>query len=308
MYDALAEELDTDMVKSLKTQLDGILIFAGLFAGVNSAFLALTLPQMSADPADDTNALLFALVTGRNDTILSEQDLPSAKFSPPRHILPVNILFSLSLTLAIISSFLAVLGQQWLVSYRRKSGGGKEGQRREQLLRYLGAERWRMKEILNDVLPALLQLGLTIFCVAFAIYLSPLSKVVCYVVIGPMAIAILTLSFMTVAAAWDRWCPFKSPLSHLLHSVGHTVIDIDGDESKWTKLLGMIWIVFAIVVFTIGIGVANIIYNSIMFFIHHTFRRSADPPKYRPVGLEILKTASGIAGALGQRRPAEDSP
>ncbi|KAG9031734.1 hypothetical protein FS837_002908, partial [Tulasnella sp. UAMH 9824] len=61
-YDQLADELDEDMVTSLKSQLDGILIFAGLFAGVNSAFLAFTLPQMSADPADDTNALLFQIM------------------------------------------------------------------------------------------------------------------------------------------------------------------------------------------------------------------------------------------------------
>ncbi|KIO18415.1 hypothetical protein M407DRAFT_246487 [Tulasnella calospora MUT 4182] len=58
-YDELADEIDEDLVRSLKAQLDGILIFAGLFAGVNSAFLALTLPQMTADPADDSNALLL---------------------------------------------------------------------------------------------------------------------------------------------------------------------------------------------------------------------------------------------------------
>ncbi|KIO18101.1 hypothetical protein M407DRAFT_246568, partial [Tulasnella calospora MUT 4182] len=63
-YDELADEIDEDLVKSLKAQLDGILIFAGLFAGVNSAFLALTLPQLSADPADDTNALLLQIALG----------------------------------------------------------------------------------------------------------------------------------------------------------------------------------------------------------------------------------------------------
>ncbi|KAG8983755.1 hypothetical protein FRB90_005784, partial [Tulasnella sp. 427] len=116
-YDALADDLDKDMVKSLKSQLDGILIFAGLFAGVNSAFLALTLPDMKADPADDTNALLLRLVTGDNTTIRSADDLPSATFTPSAGVLPVNALFSLSFALAIISAFLAVLGQQWLVYY-----------------------------------------------------------------------------------------------------------------------------------------------------------------------------------------------
>ncbi|KIO16710.1 hypothetical protein M407DRAFT_38892, partial [Tulasnella calospora MUT 4182] len=111
---------DEDMVESLKGQLEGMLIFAGLFAGVNTAFLALTLPLLSADPADDTNALLAQnnailtqLVTGRNDSIPINSSLPSTAFSPTRDIFAINALFSLSLAFAIISSFLAVLGRQW---------------------------------------------------------------------------------------------------------------------------------------------------------------------------------------------------
>ncbi|KAG9043723.1 hypothetical protein FS837_009203 [Tulasnella sp. UAMH 9824] len=134
-YDALADELDENMVKSLKSQLDSILIFGGLFAGVNSAFLALTLPEMSADPADDTNAILLQLVIGGNSTIRSADHLPSATFTPGPGIVPINVLLSLSLTLAIIASFLAILGQQWLVYYRKRAGSGAEYQRWEQLQR-----------------------------------------------------------------------------------------------------------------------------------------------------------------------------
>ncbi|KAG8963715.1 hypothetical protein FRC05_004549 [Tulasnella sp. 425] len=215
-YDALADEIDEDMVKSLKAQLDGILIFAGLFAGVNSAFLALTLPEMSADPADDTNALLLQLVTGGNSSIHSAEDLPSASFSPTSAILPVNILFSLSLTLALLAAFLAVLGQQWLVYYRKRSGGGAEAQRWEQLRRYLGAKRWRLEAILDDILPSLLQLGLVIFCISFVLYLGTLNGPMCYTVAVPMGLAFTCILLMAVCAACDHWCPFKSPLSHLL--------------------------------------------------------------------------------------------
>ncbi|KAG9046898.1 hypothetical protein FS837_003443 [Tulasnella sp. UAMH 9824] len=189
-YDALADEIDEDMVKSLKAQLDGILIFAGLFAGVNSAFLALTLPEMSPDPADDTNALLLQLVTGGNGSIHSAQDLPSASFTAPSRIFPVNILFSLSLSLALMASFLAVLGQKWLVYYRKRSGGGAEAQRWEQLRRYLGAKRWRLEAILDDILPSLLQLGLVIFCISFVLYLGTLSRPICYTVAVPIGLAL----------------------------------------------------------------------------------------------------------------------
>ncbi|KIO21807.1 hypothetical protein M407DRAFT_28620 [Tulasnella calospora MUT 4182] len=215
-YDNLADELDEDMVTSLKARLDGILLFTGLFAGINTAFLALTLPEMSADPADDTNALLLQLVMGGNGTIRSADDLPSAAFTPSPGVFPVNVLFSLSLTLAVICAFLAVLGQQWLVYYRKRSGGGVEHQRWEQLRRHLGARHWRLEGVLDDILPSLLQLALVIFCVAFVIYLRTLSKKMCYVVAAPMATALAILLFLSVVGFLDKWCPFKSTLSHFM--------------------------------------------------------------------------------------------
>ncbi|KAG9040351.1 hypothetical protein FS837_000760 [Tulasnella sp. UAMH 9824] len=222
-YDALADEIDEDMVKGLKEQLDGMLIFAGLFAGVNSAFLALTLPLLSADPADDisallaqNNAILFQMATGRNDSIPANSRLPSAEFSPSRDLFAVNALFSLSLTFAIISSFLAVLGRQWLVYYRKRSGNGPDRQRWEQLKRFLGAERWKLEPILDDVLPSLLQVGLIIFCASLIIHLRHLSPAISLIVGVPMYVGLAFFVGSGLCTVWDRFCPFQSPLSHVL--------------------------------------------------------------------------------------------
>ncbi|KAG8915728.1 hypothetical protein FRC00_000824 [Tulasnella sp. 408] len=210
-YDALADEIDDDMVKGLKEQLDGMLIFAGLFAGVNSAFLALTLPLLSADPSDDisallaqNNAILIQMATGRNDTVSTNARLPSAEFSPSRDIFAVNALFSLSLAFAIISSFLAVLGRQWLVYYRKRSGGGPDRQRWEQLKRFLGAERWQLEPILDDVLPSLLQIGLIIFCASLILYLRHLSPAISWIVGIPIARAIPPAVKGIKALEWEK--------------------------------------------------------------------------------------------------------
>ncbi|KAG9040384.1 hypothetical protein FS837_000722, partial [Tulasnella sp. UAMH 9824] len=235
-YDELAEEIDEDLVKSLKAQLDGILIFvhspsrslfakspdnvsliqAGLFAGVNSAFLALTLPQMSPDLAEDTNALLLQIALGGNSSITSAADLPSASFTPPPRIYPINVLFSVSLTLALFSSFLAVLGQQWIVYYRKRGGGGPEYQRWEQLRRYLGAKRWRLELVLDDLVPTLLQLGLVIFCTAFALYLGTLSQFLNRIIAWILCAAAATILAMSTWVAFDPWCPFKLPWSGIM--------------------------------------------------------------------------------------------
>lgn len=200
---------------------------AGLFAGVNTAFLALTLPQLSANPTDDTNALLLHLVIGGNRA-LNSSDLPSASFHPAAGIFSVNVLLSMSLTLALLCAFLAVLGQQWPVHYRKRSGGGAEHQRWEQLRRYLGAKRWRLELILDDVLPSLLQIGLIIFCISFVMYLGTLSNTLCYVIAGPMCTAATILFAIAIFAAWDQWCPFKSPLAPLMRTPLRRSIALSG--------------------------------------------------------------------------------
>ncbi|KAG9040999.1 hypothetical protein FS837_012860 [Tulasnella sp. UAMH 9824] len=229
-YDTLAEEVDDDMVNGLKEQLDGMLIFAGLFAGINSAFLALTLPLLSADLADDisallaqNNAILVQMATGRNDSIPASPQLPSADFSPSPNIFAVNALFSLSLAFAIISSFLAVLGRQWLVYYRKRSGGGPDSQRWEQLKRFLGAGRWRLEPILDDVLPSLLQIGLIIFCTSLILYLRHLSPTISLIVAVPMYIALAFFIGSALCTVWDKFCPFQSPLSHVLFWSARTI-------------------------------------------------------------------------------------
>ncbi|KAG8965461.1 hypothetical protein FRC00_002708 [Tulasnella sp. 408] len=232
-YDTLADEIDDNMVSGLKEQLDGLLIFdtrkAGLFAGVNSAFLALTLPLMSPDPADDTNALLrdnnailLNIMLGRNDSLPSTNALPSETFSPTGKILTVNVLFSVSLTFALVSSFLAVLGRQWLVYYRKRTGGGPERQRWEQLKRFLGAERWRLEGVLDDVLPSLLQIGLIIFCVSLAMYLNTLHYMLSNIVGAFMCAGLAFLIITAIFATWDKFCPFQSPLSHFIPLASRT--------------------------------------------------------------------------------------
>ncbi|KAG8900259.1 hypothetical protein FRC00_013732 [Tulasnella sp. 408] len=236
-YDSLAQELDDDMTNGLKEQLNTILVFTGLFAGVNTAFLALTLPLLSSDPTGDTNALLaqsnallMQLVSGRNDTTSVDPTLPSAAFSPSYSIFTINALFALSLTLAIISSFLTVIGLQWLVYYRERSGGGPDYQRWQQLQRFLGAEQWHLETILEDILPLFLQIGLIIFCVSLVLYLRYLSPALSLVVGLPFCGGLAVFIGTALCTLWDKYCPIHSSLSHLLLRAVHSLLWV---IAKW---------------------------------------------------------------------------
>lgn len=163
------------------------------------------------------------LATGRNGTVPNSSELPSAGFSPARNIFAINALFGPSLAFAIISSFLAVLGRQWLVYYRKRSGGGRDRQRWEQLKRLLGAQRWRMELILDDVLPSFLQTGLIIFCTSLVMYLHHLSPAISIIVGIPLYLGFAFFLVSALCTLWDRFCPFHSPLSHLICSSAHKV-------------------------------------------------------------------------------------
>ncbi|KAG8988906.1 hypothetical protein FRB90_002505, partial [Tulasnella sp. 427] len=169
--------------------------------------------MMSADPADDTNTLLLQLVKGDNSSIASVGDLPSANFTPPSAMYPVNLLFAASLTFALLSAFLSAVSEQWLVYYRKRSGGGPDYQGREQLKRQLGAERWRPELVLDDILPGLLQV---IFSISFVICLHTLSPSLSSVSAGIAGTGLIFIFGAALCATWERKRPYQSPLSHLL--------------------------------------------------------------------------------------------
>lgn len=193
---------------------------AGLFAGVNTAFLSLTIPLLSANPTDDTNALLVQnnalltqLVTGRNDTTPIE---PPAIFTLSIRVFLFNTLFAVSLAFAIVSSFLAMIGRQWLVYYRRSGGRRSDLQRWEQLKRFLGARRWHLEPLVDHSIPLLLQSGLLIFFVSLVLYIHHLNPLLSLIVGVTLASGLLPFVVTGLFTLWDRFCPFHSALFYAL--------------------------------------------------------------------------------------------
>ncbi|KIO29795.1 hypothetical protein M407DRAFT_21044 [Tulasnella calospora MUT 4182] len=211
-YDKIQDELDNEMVKRLKENLDGLLVFAGLFAGVNSAFLAFTLDLMSPEPIEDISSLLQQIMEG----LKSPMSLPSMSFTPPLKAVIINALFTLSLASALFAAFFAVLGKQWLMLYRNRNGGGVDQQRWEQLRRSLGAERWGLVPVLEVVLPLLIQTALLIFAAGFVSFLRTTSETLATFVLVPLVVASF-LSVLTIGfSLWDVSCPFRHPLSEIV--------------------------------------------------------------------------------------------
>ncbi|KAG8947968.1 hypothetical protein FRC04_010165 [Tulasnella sp. 424] len=216
-YDRLAKNLDEDLVESIRETLDGLLVFSGLFAGVNSAFLAISLSMMSPDPTETTQDLVRELIRiSANSTLTPTADLQPAAFSPTSDAILVNQLFTGSLTCSLVAAFFAVLGKQWIAYYKKRGGGGVEKQRWEQLKRSMAAERWHLLGVLDTVVPVLLQIALLIFAVGLIVYLRTLSADLAYVTVTLVAVTVAAFLFTVAVSLWDPYCPFQTPASRTM--------------------------------------------------------------------------------------------
>lgn len=175
--------------------------------------------MLSADPGEETNRLLRLLVQGKNNSTITSDAIGPPPFTAPSDAVRINQLFSISLTCSMLAAFGALLGQQWITSYRRRPTGGFEEERLERQRRLIGAKRWRLEPILKLVLPMLLQFSVILFLVGMVHYLHSLSSSVAL----PNAIFFWTgvacIALTILFSLSDPHCPFKTPFSEATSSI-----------------------------------------------------------------------------------------
>lgn len=175
--------------------------------------MTLTMPMLSADPAAQTNHLLTLLVQGVDNSTLTPADLKPTPFSPSPQGIRVNQLLSISLSLSMIASFGALLGQQWIMCYQRPSEH-LSGSHRWELARQLwGADVWGFQSVLEVYLTFTLQVALLVFMVACITFLQGLSPSVALPNTILVSVGAILSLFTFFFALWDPFCPFQTPLS-----------------------------------------------------------------------------------------------
>ncbi|KAJ6542932.1 hypothetical protein B0H19DRAFT_312514, partial [Mycena capillaripes] len=104
VYISEAEKYDKALVQSWRSDMDGLLIFAGLFSGSLTAFLIESYKSLTPESGNMTVVLLAQisqqLEAGSNGTLLRAQiPIPSAVFVPATSALICNTLWFISLGL-----------------------------------------------------------------------------------------------------------------------------------------------------------------------------------------------------------------
>ncbi|KAG8946598.1 hypothetical protein FRC03_001332 [Tulasnella sp. 419] len=218
VYNKEAEEFDAEMLRAWNDSLDVLLIFAGLFSAVNTAFIIESYKGLNPDPAEITNTLLRLLITHRNDNItLTAEDLHPTELNPSA--LSTNYIFFASLYSSLSAAFGAVTAKQWLTEYSHK-GPAKAphvlGLHRS--MKFRGLERWHFQFVI-DLLPILLQLSLVLFLIGVVDFLWVLNRKVgmmqLVLVLVGIGVYLTTLTIGVISPT----SPFRTPLTKYIRDI-----------------------------------------------------------------------------------------
>jgi len=99
-----------------------------------------------------------------------------ADFSPPQHIVVVNVLFFASLGVMILAAFIAMLIKSWVREFDRglRAMSISEQRAKTREFRFLGMEQWKLPEMVA-VPPLLVQISLLLFAVGLVLFLFHIS-------------------------------------------------------------------------------------------------------------------------------------
>ncbi|KAJ6480507.1 hypothetical protein C8R47DRAFT_599788 [Mycena vitilis] len=231
VYVSEAEKYDKALVESWKSDMEGMLIFAGLFSASLTAFLIESYKTLNPD-SGDTTALLLAqisqqLAASANGTPF--QIPPTAPFRPPASSLVCNILWFISLGLSLTCALIATLLEQWARDFLHRADMRSAPVIRARVFSFLyyGLKRFKMHTVV-EIIPLLLHTSLFLFFVGLVAFLIPVNVALTVVVGVILATVTGVYALLTLLPLVHIDCPYRTPLSRgfwALHQRVETVLN-----------------------------------------------------------------------------------
>ncbi|KAK1233515.1 hypothetical protein PQX77_003326 [Marasmius sp. AFHP31] len=234
------DESDADRCKGWREDIDTLLVFAGLFSAVVTAFTVESYQWLDTDPEDATAEVLIHIVNHLNLGLNASlpTTLPS-EFGPPASSIRINICWFLSLTISLTAVIIGILCKQWIREHRRSPA--KHASHRDTLLlrqmRYQSLQQWGVSGMAHT-LPLLLESALVLFFLGVLDLLWSLNTTVAIVVTIEVGLAVLFILATTVlpTLSFTAWkpsvpCAYKSPQAWLFYQFTDIIL-----PSNWPGL------------------------------------------------------------------------
>ncbi|KAI0295596.1 hypothetical protein B0F90DRAFT_1144206 [Multifurca ochricompacta] len=211
------EKYDETLVEKWKGDMDGILIFTGLFSATVSAFIIDGYKYLSRNSNDTTVQLLTQITQQLSASATGSVPPPPFTLPPfnyPSSMLKVNILWFLSLGLSVSCALAATLIQQWARNYLLTTRLPSSPQRRARVRTYLfqGLHKFRLDSIVNTV-PILLHASVFLFFTGLVEFLFQITNTVAYIFLSFVIVCAIVYIGLTLLPLFYRDCPYRTPMS-----------------------------------------------------------------------------------------------
>ncbi|KAJ7100447.1 hypothetical protein C8R44DRAFT_988498 [Mycena epipterygia] len=211
VYISEAERYDSALVESWKADMEGMLIFSGLFSASLTAFIIESYKNLTPDTGNMTVALL-SHVSQQLSAQFNGTQLPIASpepFKVQTFSLICNGLWFVSLGLSLTCALLATLVEQWAREFLHKTEIRPSPVRRARVFSFLyyGVSRFGIHAIV-DIIPLLLHLALVLFFAGLSAFLLPINALMTGIVASMLAVFLALYAVITVLPAISLDCPY----------------------------------------------------------------------------------------------------
>ncbi|KAK6988032.1 hypothetical protein R3P38DRAFT_286745 [Favolaschia claudopus] len=227
IYAREAEKYDKGLVESWKSDMEGMLIFAGLFSAVLTAFLIESYKTLNPDPGDLTVQLLTRIseqivASANGNTSKVPLPLELNDSGPTRAALACNALWFLSLGLSLSCALIATLLEQWAREFLHRTDIHSAPVIRARIFSFLyyGLRRFNMHAIV-DIIPLLLHLSLMLFFSGLVAFLIPVNTGIAIIAAVMLFVVATTYSVLTVFPLRYLDSPYRTPLTGLFWKLFH---------------------------------------------------------------------------------------
>ncbi|KAJ7089488.1 hypothetical protein C8R43DRAFT_908574, partial [Mycena crocata] len=165
LYMEQAKMWDDNLANIFNSDLDPLLIFAGLFSAILSAFLIEVRKGLQEDLQSITNSLLIALIQDQRNG-----QIPSTAFRPSSSSRWVNGLWFSSLMFSLMSALGASLAKGWITQFSSTGFGTRWREASIHCERLRGTKRWHLKLIVQ-CLPMLIHVAFFLFTAGLIVLL-----------------------------------------------------------------------------------------------------------------------------------------
>lgn len=221
LYEKEAKSHDEATVGTIKDDMDGVLIFAGLFSAALTAFIIDRCQNIQQNPAQQSvhyqkksaellNQISYQL-SSLGAQFPSNLSLPEPTLSPSRSDVRVNIYWFISLVSSLSAALLATLIQRWARDHMhvfRRYGHPLKIARIRQFL-HEGVERWHVLAIAEGV-PGLIHISLFLFFIGLSDFLWNTYAIVGKITAAPVVLIAVLYIFSTGISVRNPQSPYRT--------------------------------------------------------------------------------------------------